>query len=300
MATEIYIDVLFLLNLMIDFFLLRGCAGLVRVAAKAFRLALAAVIGAVYAVAIFFPGFSYLDAPVFRVMFAAVMIIAAFGFHTWRQFLKLTACLYGLSFLLGGTLWGLYYFTGFGAGGRLLIRGGAVYFSFPVWLLLFYTAVLYGVMMLTAKMLSRRKEVDEKLYTVTLFWGGREVSFPAMADSGNLLRSLSGDKSVMVVDREKLAPLFDGALPDILAEDGGRENPPGLRGRLFAIPYHSLGNAGGILTAFMPEGAVIAGGGKAVTQNDILVGISPAPLSADGQFYGLLSSESIQKMWEAV
>lgn len=300
MPTEIYIDVLFFINFVIDYFLLLGTAAFMRYPAKRTRLAISAAVGALYAVLVFFPFFSWGICFLMKGFVSIVMVFAAFGYKEKKQFAKLILCFYVSSFLFGGTVQGLYYFTGIGTATGLKISNGAFYLNLPVWLLLGYILFCYGLLLLANKITAKRGAVDERLYNVEIVLGLKSVEITAMVDSGNLLKSITGKKSVMIVGQKELLPLFDGKLPPVLLGKFDQETGPDLAGRVTLIPFCSLGTASGILPAFSPDRIVVKRENHRQEVFDVLVGVSPTRLSTDGQFQGLLNSDMTIKIKEAV
>lgn len=65
-VTVIYVDTLFLLNTMVDYLLLLASARLAGEPLARLRFALGAVLGGLYAVAIFLPGMGFLARPLCR------------------------------------------------------------------------------------------------------------------------------------------------------------------------------------------------------------------------------------------
>ena len=96
--TVIYVDTLFLLNAMVDYLLLLASARLAGEPLARLRFLLGAVLGGLYAVAIFLPGLSFLARPLCRLAAAVLMVLAAFwkkpaaaaaGGHLLRPLLRL-------------------------------------------------------------------------------------------------------------------------------------------------------------------------------------------------------------------
>ena len=79
--TVIYVDTLFLLNTMVDYLLLLASARLAGEPLARLRFALGAVLGGLYAVAIFLPGMGFLARPLCRGAAAVLMVLLAF----WRS-----------------------------------------------------------------------------------------------------------------------------------------------------------------------------------------------------------------------
>ena len=98
----VYIDVLFALNTAINYLLLRGSAAMGGCAAGRLRLLGAACLGGLYAAASVIPGLDRLASPLFQLLFAAFMMLIAFGFH--KTTCKQTLFFLALSFAFGGAV----------------------------------------------------------------------------------------------------------------------------------------------------------------------------------------------------
>ena len=100
----VYIDVLFGVNLFINYIMLRA-VGLIHGANPSrWRTLLGAAIGAAYAVAVFFPNLSLFYSLVFKLLASGLMIAAAFPIYGVWDFLRLTALFYASSAAFGSTI----------------------------------------------------------------------------------------------------------------------------------------------------------------------------------------------------
>ena len=120
--TVVYIDSLFLLNLIVDYLLLLGAARLSGAVLCRPRMALGAVLGAAYACAVFLPGLGFLTHPAVELSIAVAMALIAYGGgqRLLRSFLAFLA----LSCALGG---GVLALSLLGA------RGWSGVSSLPMW-----------------------------------------------------------------------------------------------------------------------------------------------------------------------
>ena len=74
--TVIYVDTLFLLNAIVDYLLLLCSARLAGERLSRLRFALGALLGGLYAVALFLPGFGFLGRPLCRLSAAVLMVLS--------------------------------------------------------------------------------------------------------------------------------------------------------------------------------------------------------------------------------
>ncbi len=259
----IYLDSLFLLNLLADY-LLCLCAGrLCALVLRRGRYLSAALFGAAYAAAVFLPGMSFLSLPAARLAAGIVMGLVAFGRE--RQPLKCTAVLLLVSAAFGGALWAVSLSLGGGYSGA-----GAV-LSLPALGLSF--AVIYALLALLLR--ARRLLTERRRVLVSVRFLGREAAFPALVDTGNALSDPLTGRHVLVACPHALRPLFcqHSALfeqlpPVELLEALG--HVPELKGRFRLLPYSNLSGSG-VLPVFRPESLLLDG----ERAEDLLIAVSP-------------------------
>ena len=76
----VYADILVILNLIVDYFLLSATAAILRVKVPVFRQLASAVVGALSSLYIFAPDFSIFVDLILRAAVCSVMVLCAFGF----------------------------------------------------------------------------------------------------------------------------------------------------------------------------------------------------------------------------
>lgn len=250
---EVYLDLLILLNLALNFCLLSATARITGAHCPAWRLGLGAALGAIYASCTVFPGLSFLGGNLWRAVFLGLMAIASFGLQkgTFRK----TVILLGLSFLLGGIAFA-FQLKGFWQ--LLLAGGGLAVLGYLFW----------------GKAMNHAGE----LVPVKIRLGEKELGLTALRDSGNSLKDPFTGEPVLVVQASAAKGLL-GAVDlkspaEAVAAWKGAGKP-----RL--LPYHSLGGKG-LLFALRCDGVRI--GGKA---SGTLVAFSPEELSTTGAYEAL-------------
>ena len=236
----IYIDSLFLLNLVIDYLLLLVSARVCGVVLKRRRYALAALIGALYAVGIYVPGLEWLSFPAVKLCLWLIMALAAFGGE--EGVLRCGVVFAAVSAAFGGFIWALQL-----AGGRPAFDMRTLVLSF---------VLCYGLLRLVFG--GKARLAEQKRIPVKLSFLGRECELMALVDTGNQLRDPISGKPVMVVSPHALSHLFaeHNALLDMDGVDMLRcaDSIEELRGKFRLIPYSSVGGSG-LLCAFQPDKA---------------------------------------------
>lgn len=271
----VYVDLLFGLNTVINYLLLRGSAAIGGCPARFWRLAAAAAFGGCYAVAVVLPGLELLQRTAFQLLSAVAMILLAFGWK--RSAIKQGLFFLALSFAFGGAV----LLAVQALEPDCLLLGGRAYYAVTTSALLLLAGACYALAALVLRGWGTHTGGD--LVAVELELGGRKTTLKALRDTGNTLLDPITGQQILVVGRSALARL----LPDVVhaPEDPAALLPwlarryPHLRFRL--IPYEAVGVAGGLLPAVRCRVRM----GKRC--QSMLVAFSASDLSGQGRFEAL-------------
>ena len=272
----IYADEVFLLNLLVDYLLLLVTARLAGCAVKRRRIWAAAASGGLYAVAAAVGG-RFLSSLAVKLLMGGLMAAVVFGVSA--RLARAALLFFSLSAAFAGAV----------MAGAMIREGlGSAYVGSvsPVSLLAAFAA-FYALFTAAFSTLARRR-FNGGTAPLTLTWGGRTVTVTALLDTGNTLRDPSGGLPVTVCALEAVEPLLPREAAAIL-----RREPDASRALLalagagitgfFPVPYAAVGNPGGILAAFRPDGAAL--GGRAFP---CAVAIDPAG-AGQGQGYAAIA-----------
>ena len=272
----IYGDMVFLLNLLVNYTLLGGTARLGGAAPRQIRLWLGATIGALYSVTVFLPGLYCLNMICFKILTAACMLLATFGWK--RSTLRMGALFAVLSLVLCGAVYGFACI-----GKRPIPSGGHLLYP-----------VSFGTLLLTAfavtlacrLLLPPLNHSNNSTIPLTLERDGKKISLTALRDSGNTLRDPLGGGEVLTVYWKALRPILPSSINEGSLADPAQLLPEirTLSPRL--IPYRAVGTERGILLA-IPMKILI---GKESRTG--LVALSPTPVSDGGAYDALTGGHS--------
>lgn len=284
--TVVYIDSLFLLNLVVNYLLLLSSARLSGDLIHRPRLALGAALGALYAALVFFPGMGFLLHPLCKLSVAVLMLLCAFGGS--RRLLRVTLVFFGVSAAFGGGIFALQLLGGRG----LTLKNGIFYSAMDLRLILLSAAACYVVISLIFRRAARHSGPSRELAPAVLTLDGRKVALTALVDTGNTLTDPVTNRPVMVAEGEKLLRLFpEGEAPapadfkdPVAALE--RLTTSGRRGRYRLLPYQAVGVECGLLLALRMDGVRVG----EVDYGGILVAMSPNRLSDGGGYSALIGA----------
>lgn len=304
MTYTVYLDEVVLGNWLMNFAILWVTARFGRLTASTARLAAAAGIGAVYALAMFFPvGHILLGTPV-KVLVSLVMAACAFAPLPVRRFTAAVLIFYLVSFAMGGLVFGIGYFLG----------GTASYQAFPGVMdfprRFFWPAVLISLAAALAAGRTGAAYVRRRLLKslfqipVVLTMFGKQVTVKGLMDTGNLLRDPLTGQPVIVVEADALRELLPEELGRLLKPKYGPDFYTLLETwedrrwatRFRLVPYRSLGDTNGLMPGFRPDKVELRYGGKLMAVPDVVVALYDRELSADHDYRALLSPRLLDVM----
>lgn len=298
----VYIDQVFLGNLVMNYIVLWAAGRLGRVYASFYRLLLAAAIGSIYSLLTFVPGLDQLFNLPFKLLFSLIMVIAAFAPLPWRVFAGCLGFFYLASFSLGGMVLGFTYLLHTNTSLINEIEQIPDVISKYFWpgclLALFFTWLCY-----TAGSWLLRKRLNQKRLRVPLIISlcGKRIEIEALLDTGNSLTDPLTGEPVIVVEYTALKEALPPAVEGFFKEKNSDFNSllDALSGtpwvtRFRVIPYQSLGLEHGLLIGVRPDSVEINQDGKKVLVNKVVVGIYYQRLHADSTYHALLHPDLLK------
>ena len=265
----IYIDVLFGLNLAINYLLLLQTSRFSGVYVRRLRLLCGAALGALFSSLLFFPDLPPALSALFKCAVCAAVTVAAFGKKCEGRLLRLCFIFCSVSFALAGVVLALAILTDSG----FAVRNGVPYFNVPLRLLALSAAAAYGVLGMVFGGGGLRP--SRRTAEVEIAVQGRTLRLRALVDSGNLLRDPMTGKRVMVTGGKMLAPLFAEPVRGLVAGCGRLgadrcfEQLSALCPGMFSlVPYKDASNGFGLILALRADSVMVDG----QKQDDLLVG----------------------------
>lgn len=190
----IYADVLLVLNLFVNYFLLLITKRLLRVPVRRRRILCGAFLGALYSLVIFAPLMPTWLTILFNIAAVSVIVAASFPIHSFKAFFKAFAAFFAVNFAFGGAMlaiWLVFHPSG------MVYQNGAVYFNIRIEVLLCSTVCCYLLFSLLLYFV-KRKAPDNRLYTVVLEYQNKSVQTQALFDTGNSLTDGFSNTPVLV------------------------------------------------------------------------------------------------------
>lgn len=302
MYLEVYPDIVFILNFCIDFFLIFLLKKINRKQSKFFRMAMAAVIGAVSAVIIsIFPWMNiFVKLFLMYVTASILMIVIAFGRLKPMDYIKQLVVLNLITYFVGGLMNSVYYHTNF----RLILvnLGNGIIFSNISWVSVGVAVLAITALSLFLLWLLRLYHNHAPLtYEVELVLKNRTVHTKGLMDTGNCLYDPIFKKPVMVMENSLAEELLTSEFrKDMEAARNyleGKETEPGLWEsglseaiRFSFIPYRAVGKSG-MLLGIKLDKVLIHTGKETICNEKVTAAICDNRLSAREDYHVILHKE---------
>ena len=216
----VYVDVLIVLNLYINYFLIRATAMIMRRVCTRKRCVLSAFIGALGALIILLPELPFFAVVLFKIALGALVVFITFGKQKPADTAICLLFFLVVSFTFAGIMIALWTFAApFG----MVFSNGTAYFNIPISAIAAFTAAAYCAVRLVRFFADKRLHCN-KVCSVTISLSECEITLRGLCDTGNELCDLFSGKPVVVCHFDKIAPLapqsvldyFDGRLSESL------------------------------------------------------------------------------------
>lgn len=259
----VYADVLVVLNLIIDYFILSLSARILKKCVSLWRMLLSSFIGAAFSLYIFLPTMTVLIETLLKLTVCSLMCLAAFGYLNFKGFLRAFSVVSTVSFLYGGLVLAVWYI--FKPNG-MVINNSVVYFDVSPVFLIVFSAVAYIVIVLVRKITERNSIYSDEC-TIDVVANGNTAKLTAIIDTGNSVEDVFSLSEIIVVDESVVYSVFDGY-----------PNNQDLKRRYRALP---IGTVSGVtlLDGYRCDRAFVEYKGKNIELKRPILAISKSELS---------------------
>ena len=202
----IYVDVLFALNMLVSFLLIKSAASLCREKPNTLRVLIGSLIGGIYSLSIFLPPLHILFVLSARAVFLGVVCLCVFGFGTLRRFMRCYGLLCGVTLGFAGFIMAVWFLF---RPQSLAVNNGSVYFDISFLGIVFGGTAVYIAARIFSNIFEKchREQMQVK---VNITYKGKTVTANGLIDTGNTLKDSFSGKSVSVISRSlalELLPL---------------------------------------------------------------------------------------------
>ncbi|WP_216830863.1 sigma-E processing peptidase SpoIIGA [Alkalihalobacterium elongatum] len=287
----IYLDVIWFLNLCIDFLLIWITAITLKRNIHKWRLFLAALFASLIVFFMFTPIGHLFYQPWMKILYSMAIVWIAFGFYRLTYFIQNLFMFYFVTFMTGGGLFALHFFWQT----EIEILDGVMFtktsgfgstFSWIFVLIGFPLVWLFSKHQL--KQVETRKIHYEQVVNVEISIGQDMLSMKGLVDSGNQLHDPITRAPVMVIEKDALHSMLNNEEIELLLDYENLEkiyekNHPFCE-RIRIIPYRVVGKDQQFMIAIKPDHVKVTTANEQHLVKKVLIGINDIKLSNDGDY----------------
>lgn len=297
----VYVEYLLLENAIINFIILYVTNKVTRTKTNKIRILIAAIVGSIYALVVFYPEFHYLTKFSVKVSVSILMIVIAYNPAKLKTFIKLLAYFYIISFIFAGTGLAVFYILK-----NSDLTYHKIYFINDFTSQLLIISITFSVLLIryVFNYFNLKLNKEDVFTEVAVTLRGKKAIFTALVDTGNSLKEPISQKPVVIVEFEAIKNILPLKLQNYYMKNKGFnlddftnimvELKDEIKLRF--IPFKSIGKDNGILIGFKPDELDILNEkiNRRITQ-DIVIAIYNNKMSDGEKYKGLLHPEILYK-----
>lgn len=264
LKTVIYADILIVINIIVNYLLLRASAAVTACQFKAFRFLLASAAGGLFSLVIFIENIPVWLNIILKILFLLTMVFIAFGVKSLKAFFKCCSAFFLTNFAFAGIMLALNITV---LPNAAIYKNGVVYFDIDILTLTVSAVICYAILSVISRF-SQSKTPPKSIYPVRIVYGENAVEGKALFDSGNSLCDCFSGKPAIIAEKDFVSKLY------------GKTELTDLK-NFRLIPFSTI-KGGGALPAFMADKAEIMSEGKWLEAKDIYIAVTEKKIVSGG------------------
>ena len=295
-TVTIYVDIVLLENLCMNYIILFGTAYIIKIKVKHIRILLASLIGAVYAVLAYAGVFPIYANLITKIILSICMTYIAFNPKKLKGLIKELILFYLVSFALGGCAFALLYIV---RPQDIFMKNGVYIGTYPLKIALLGGITGFVITYVAIKIVKTRITKNEIIYKAIIKIAEQEIEINVLLDTGNMLKDpISGD-AVIMVEKNKLYKILPNEMLDNTNKflGGEFENAESLeyRKRIRFIPFTSVGKQNGMLLGIKPDLVKIITDVDEIVNEKTIIGVYEKTFSKSGKYSGLIGLDILER-----
>lgn len=293
----IYIDVVFLENLVMNSIILIASGIILKKKLKWIGILLASSLGAVYTIIGYISVLEIYSNLVLKVILSILIIYIAFNPQTVKQLWKDVLIFYLTSFVFGGVAFALIYVV---KPQDILMKNGLFLGTYPLKTVLLAAIVAFIILIAAFAIVKTKFSKKDMFCEVEVELNNKKIKTRAMIDTGNLLKEPITNTPVIVLEHTLLYECVPKEILDNLESILGGELvkiPEEIRNeyisRLKLIPFASLGKQNGMLVGIKADSLKIIQDDQEKENKNVIVGIYNKSLTKRGEYRALVGMDLI-------
>lgn len=289
----IYVDILLLLNLYVNYFLIRATMVFTHRSISTSRMLVASAVGSLFSLTIFLPEFFMVPTVLSKLGAAFLLVLILYGIQPPGDYFRSVGIFLGMNFVFAGVMLALWWLA---TPMNMYYNNGMVYFDISFFALAVATVAAYFLIRLIRYFLDSRAALDKHVQVI-VNRGKDRVELEAILDSGNTLVDAFSGMPVIICDLSRLAHILPLDYLEAFASDdlNRLENLVQGKGELRGmrlLPYSTVGSTG-VLPSFRADAVFLKGERLRARPVNALIGVSATGLT-EGAYGAIVNPKLLQ------
>lgn len=263
----IYVDILIVTNIIINYFLLLLTVRYCSYTVKRQRILFSSLIGGLYSLISLATNFSFVVVLVLKLICCFFMVIVLFG---KKDFFKNYYIFLIINLIFSGCMLVLWFFV---APPGMQVNNGVVYFNISTKMLIISIIVAYLAINLFS-LFAKKVPIAIKDYLVIIGIEKNYVTLKGFVDTGNFLKDVFSSTPVVICRFQSIKNILPENIKNLVLAPLTNNNLNNLTHHVRFIPYKTVSSKQ-IIVAFKPDEFILKSESGNLNINDVYIGILP-------------------------
>lgn len=293
----IYIDIIFLENLFMNYIIIFATGIILKTKIKIFNSLISSLIGSIYAVMYYLSNLAIYSNIILKISLSLAMVYLAFKPKNIGYFFRCLMIFYLTSFTFGGVTFALLYFID---SEETFFQNGLLIGIYPVKMILAGGILGFIIITTAFKNIKNKISKSDTFCELEIQFDLEIIGVKAIIDTGNFLKDPISKMPVIIVEKNLLLNILPEEILNNLKEiiEGKIEIPNSYMSKIRLIPFKSLGKENGLLLGVKADKITVDYQDKKIKCNDVIIGIYNGELSKTHKYAALIGLDIIEKTYE--
>ena len=295
----IYLDVVFLENIIMNYIIIYATGIVVKSEIKQWRILIASSIGAIYTIAMYISTIPIYSNFIMKLILSLVIIYVAFIPKNIKKTLKILLIFYLVSFVFGGCIFALMYII---TPKLAKIKNGVFVGTYPIKIALIGGIISFVIIQISFKMVKNKISKKDVIYNIEIIINNKNTEVKALLDTGNLLKEPITGMPVIIVEHKSLNKIVPTEILNNLNKIIGGDTYELLENEEFSkiisrfrmIPFSSLGKQNGLLLGLKADSINIILDEKTEKINNVIIGIYDKSFTKNGMYSAIFGLDILE------
>ena len=295
----IYIDVVLIENLIMNYIILLATGLILKIKIKHIRLIIGSLLGAIYTIIGYIGILEIYSSFILKIILSIMIVYIAYYPQTLKKMWKELLFFYLTSFVFGGVAFSLIYIV---KPQEIIMKNGLFLGTYPLKTVILGAIVAFVIIITAFKIIKSKISKKDLICEITVEIEDKKIITKALIDTGNMLKEPITNTPVVVIEHTLLYDVIPKEILNHLEEIIGgdfKEIPEEIKNKyvskLKLIPYSSLGKQNGMLLGIKAKKLIIVKGEEKekIEKENIILGIYDKSLTKKGEYRAIIGMEFV-------